>query len=52
MDIIKLLRDDNEYYTGVGRNYLSNSDIGKLLYNPLEFRKVQEDNKNFMLVDN
>jgi hypothetical protein len=49
MDIIKLLRDDNEYYTGVGRNYLSNSDIGNLLYNPLEFRKVQEDNKNFML---
>ena len=45
--IIETLRDDNEYYTGVGRNYLSNSDIGKLLGNPKEFRVPQDDNINF-----
>ena len=46
-EIIETLRDDNEYYSGVGRNYLSNSDIGKLLGNPKEFRVPQEDNINF-----
>jgi hypothetical protein len=45
--IIETLRDDNEYYSGVGRNYLSNSDIGKLLGNPKEFRVPQDDNINF-----
>jgi hypothetical protein len=29
-EIITLLRDDNEYYNGYGKNYLSNSDIGIL----------------------
>jgi hypothetical protein len=36
-DIITTLKDDNEYYNGVGRNYLSNSDIGVLLRNPKMF---------------
>ena len=45
--ILDLLRDDNEYYGGVGKNYLSNSDIGILLENPKEFRKPREDNKAF-----
>ena len=27
-DIITKLRDDKEYYGGVGKQYLSNSDIG------------------------
>lgn len=46
-DIIELLRDDNEYYSGVGKQYLSNSDISVLLNNPKEFGKPREDNKNF-----
>jgi len=45
--IIDRLRDDNEYYKGVGKMYLSNSDIGTLLSNPQEFGKPREDNKNF-----
>ena len=48
-DIIKLLQDDKEYYDGVGKNYLSNSNIGDLLKNPKNFNKKQEDNKNFLV---
>ena len=32
--IIKQLKDDKEYYGGIGKNYLSNSDIGALLFKP------------------
>lgn len=46
-DIINALKDDNEYYNGMGKYYLSNSDIGTLLNNPKDFRKQREDNKNF-----
>jgi hypothetical protein len=45
--ILDLLRDDREYYGGIGKNYLSNSDIGILLENPKDFRKPREDNKAF-----
>jgi hypothetical protein len=45
--IINALKDDNEYYRGIGRNYLSNSDIGALLSNPKEFGVAREDNKAF-----
>ena len=27
---LELLKDDKQYYNGVGRKYLSNSDIGAL----------------------
>ena len=37
MSIIETLKDDKEYYSGVGKQYLSNSDIGALLYNPTQF---------------
>jgi hypothetical protein len=47
-EIITLLRDDNEYYSGIGKQYLSNSDIGVLLNNPQDFGKTREDNKAFM----
>jgi hypothetical protein len=47
MSVIEKLRDDHEYYLGMGRNYLSNSDIGALLTNPKSFRKDRLDNKNF-----
>jgi len=46
-DIINQLKDDNEYYNGMGRYYLSNSDIGTLLTNPKNFRVQREDNKSF-----
>jgi len=48
MEVIDKLRDDNEYYNGVGKNYLSNSDIGTLLKNPRLFGQKKEDNKNFL----
>jgi hypothetical protein len=46
-DIINQLKDDNEYYNGMGKYYLSNSDIGVLLSNPKNFRVQREDNKSF-----
>ena len=48
MDILELLKDDREYYSGVGKNYLSNSDIGILLNNPKMYGVPREDNKSFM----
>jgi hypothetical protein len=41
-DILKVLKDDNEYYSGIGKNYLSNSDIGALLNNPMQFGKDKD----------
>jgi len=46
-DILNKLKDDNEYYSGIGKDYLSNSDIDALLNNPYDFNKPREDNKNF-----
>jgi hypothetical protein len=46
--ILELLKDDKEYYGGIGRNFLSNSDIGTLLNNPKYFGVPREDNKAFM----
>ena len=40
--IIELLKNDQEYYNGIGRNYLSNSDIGTLIHNPRMFGKKSE----------
>ena len=45
--VIEKLRDDEQYYGAFGQQYLSNSDIGNLLKNPMFFRKPQEDNINF-----
>lgn len=46
-NILELLKNDREYYSGVGKNYLSNSDIGTLLSNPQEFGRSRGDNKSF-----
>ena len=35
--IIEKLKDDKEYYNGVGKNYLSNSNIYTLLNNPKDY---------------
>ncbi len=47
-NILELLKDDSNYYGGVGKSYLSNSDIGTLLSNPKMFGVSREDNKNFL----
>ena len=41
-EIINKLRDDENYYGDFGKTYLSNSDIGALINNPLEFKKPLE----------
>lgn len=46
-EILELLKEDEQYYSGVGKNYLSNSDIGSLLKNPKEFGVERPDNVNF-----
>ena len=47
MSVLEKLKDDNEYYRGIGKKYLSNSDIGALLTNPVNFGVSQPDNPNF-----
>ena len=47
-DIIEKLKDDQEYYNGIGRKYLSNSNISQLLTHPKLFMQEQPDNKNFL----
>ena len=47
--IVKLLRNDEEYYNGVGREFRSNSDIYKLLNDPESFGKPSGENVNFIL---
>ena len=34
-NILKKLKDDNHYYGNFGKKFLSNSDIGTLLSNPV-----------------
>jgi hypothetical protein len=46
-NLIELLRNDKEYYSGVGNQFLSNSDIGVLLSNPLAYKVSRSDNKSF-----
>ena len=38
-NILKKLKDDNHYYGDYGKKFLSNSDIGTLLSNPLALGK-------------
>lgn len=50
MDIktdLDLLKDDEQYYKGIGKKYLSNSDIGALLNDPASYGVPKEDNVNF-----
>ena len=39
---VEKLREDEHYYGEFGRKFLSNSDIGTLLSNPLEYGKPSE----------
>ena len=45
MSILTLLKNDAEYYGGIGKQYLSNSSIGDLLTNPANFGKTRDDSK-------
>jgi hypothetical protein len=47
--VLNLLKIDEEYYGGIGRQFLSNSDIGTLLCNPAMFGVPQGDNKAFLM---
>lgn len=47
MDILEQLRNDENYYGVLGKQFLSNSDIGTLLSNPKNFGKSRPDNKSF-----
>ena len=45
IELLKSLENDQEYYTGIGRQFLSNSDIGTLLNNPGAYGKSRKDGK-------
>jgi len=47
--VIELLRNDKEYYDGIGTKFRSNSDIYKLLNDPESFGKPSEQNINFLI---
>ena len=44
--IIKKLRNDKDYYGEFGKQYISNSDIKHLLYEPAQFRVQVKENEN------
>jgi len=48
-DVIEKLRDDEHYYGPFGKKYLSNSDIGTLLTNPLALGKPSEPRPAFLV---
>ena len=47
--ILKKLRNDEDYYGEFGRQFLSNSDIYYLLNNPLKFQQQQEPSTAFLV---
>lgn len=44
--LLESLKNDQEYYNGIGKQFLSSSDIGSLLYNPSAFGKRRSDGKS------
>ena len=48
-DVIEKLRNDEDYYGDFGKKYLSNSDIGTLLTNPLALGKPSEPRPAFLV---
>jgi len=48
-DVIEKLRNDEDYYGDFGKKYLSNSDIGTLLTNPLALGKPTEQRPAFLV---
>lgn len=48
-EILARLNTDEDYYGDFGKQFLSNSDISKLIKNPEEFHKPQEQHLNLVL---
>ena len=48
-DILKKLTDDKHYYGDFGKKYLSYSDVGVLLSNPLALKKEQKQTAAFLV---
>lgn len=48
-EVLKCLVDDENYYGDFGKKYLSNSDIGTLLTNPLALGKQQAQRPAFLV---
>jgi hypothetical protein len=48
-EVLKALKDDANYYGDFGKKYLSNSDIGTLLTNPLALGKQQAQRPAFLV---
>src|SRR5210317_408198 len=46
---IEKLREDEHYYGGFGKKFLSNSDISTLLKNPLDLNKPREQVPAFLV---
>jgi len=46
-NILEKLKDDEQYYGEFGKQYLSNSDIGSLLNDPMSFGVSSDDNPAF-----
>jgi len=46
---LERLKNDEDYYGSFGKQYLSNSDISKLLTNPLSLREPQENIPAFLV---
>lgn len=42
-DILSKLKDDNEYYNGIGLEFISNSDIKLMLESPRTFASIKAD---------
>ena len=47
--IIKKLKEDEHYYGKFGKQYLSNSDIGTLMENPLQLGEPSKPNPYFLI---
>ena len=48
-DILERLKNDEDYYGDFGKQFRSNSDISKLLTNPLALHENQGSNINFLV---
>ena len=48
-DILKKLTDDKHYYGDFGKKYLSSSDVGVLLSNPLALKQEQKQTAAFLV---
>jgi len=48
-DILRKLTDDKHYYGDFGKKYLSSSDVGVLLSNPLALKKEQKQTAAFLV---